>query len=463
LTAYQAALEFLHSRIDYERSANFPYRSQSFTLDRMCQLAELLGNPQRGLPVVHIAGTKGKGSTASMVAGMLHTSGIRNGLYVSPHLERLEERLVVDGAPCSEETLAALVQQVRPAVEELDRRAEAEGERSATYFEITTVMAFLFFAQAEVELAVMEVGLGGRLDSTNICDSVVCAITSISYDHTQQLGDTLTLIAGEKAGICKPGVPIVCGVRNDEAQAVIHQRAADLQAPLWQLDRDFFVSDYQPCRESNSAAPPLDRMSFRSQDAAWCFDDLDLALPGKHQADNASVAIAIVQQLADRWPVLAEDVRQGLATTACPARVEVISHKPLIVLDAAHNVASSQALVDTLRERFGKRRRLLVFATTLGKDVAGMLEILLPEFDDVVLTKYSNNPRSVSPDALHEAAQTSLCKLNLEHPPSVTTCADATAATALLAEDTSSERLVCVTGSFFIAGEMKAALGKIDD
>ncbi len=449
---YQAALEFLHSRIDYERSATLPYRSKSFQLDQMHQLVELLGNPQSNLPVIHIAGTKGKGSTASMVSEMLTAGGIRNGLYVSPHLERLEERLVIDGSTCSQDTLTDLVDQIRPAVEQLDQRAKADGVRSATYFEITTAMAFLFFAQAKVDLAIMEVGLGGRLDSTNICDSVVCAITSISYDHTQQLGDTLELIAGEKAGICKPGVPVVCGVKDDEARRVIQQRADDLQAPLLQIDRDFAVTSYQPNREL------LDRMSYRSQDDDWCFEEIELGLSGRHQANNASVAISIIQQLAHRWPISEDKIREGLAATHCPARVEVVSRKPLVILDAAHNVASIQALVDTLDEQFGEHRRLLVFATTQGKEVAGMLAVLLPAFDDVVLTRYVNNPRAVSPDDLAEAARQVIDKLNLKQPPSVITTDDANAAAAFLNQPNDADRLVCVTGSFFIAGEMKTAM-----
>ena len=234
-----AALRFLMDRIDYERTLSMPCSEEAFKLDRMRELLRRLGDPQNRMPIVHVAGTKGKGSTAAMMAAVLSAAGYRTGLFTSPHLDRVEERIVIDGQPCSAEELAALVELVRPAVEALDRETEVEKgtgpicrndpEGAAhklelspcpplgpTYFEIITAAALCHFARRRVDAAVLEVGLGGRLDSTNVCTPAVSIITSISFDHVKQLGDTLAAIAAEKAGIIKPGVPVVSGVTADE-------------------------------------------------------------------------------------------------------------------------------------------------------------------------------------------------------------------------------------------------------
>src|SRR5262245_11899404 len=213
---YSSALEFLLGRINYERTANIPYRSTEFKLDRMRRLLALLDDPHLVLKAIHIAGTKGKGSTAAMLAGILQAAGLRTGLYTSPHLARTEERLAIDGQDCPRETFVALAAELQQAVERLE--AEAAGDLAlagATFFEITTAMAFLHFARANVAAAVLEVGLGGRLDSTNVCRPEVCLITSISFDHMRQLGYTLAEIAGEKAGIIKRGISVVSGVLPD--------------------------------------------------------------------------------------------------------------------------------------------------------------------------------------------------------------------------------------------------------
>jgi dihydrofolate synthase/folylpolyglutamate synthase len=233
--------DFLLRRINYERTTTVPYLSADFKLDRMRRLMSLLGDPHLGLKAIHIAGTKGKGSTAAMVAQILQSAGHRTGLYTSPHLDRIEERIQIDGQPCPADRFQALANQVEPAVEKLDAEAAAVGANGPTFFEVTTAMAFLHFAQANVAAAVLEVGLGGRLDSTNVCQPEVCIITSISFDHTRQLGGTLAAIAGEKAGIIKPHIPIVSGVVSPEPREVIATRAHELNAPLIQrgVDYDF--------------------------------------------------------------------------------------------------------------------------------------------------------------------------------------------------------------------------------
>ncbi|MHB8862477.1 MAG: bifunctional folylpolyglutamate synthase/dihydrofolate synthase, partial [Pirellulaceae bacterium] len=243
---YQSASDFLFGRINYERTRGVPYCSRVFKLHRMQQLVARLGHPERTFPAIHIAGTKGKGSTAAMIASVLQAGGFRIGLYTSPHLQRLEERFVVDGRPCDEETLVRLLAHLQPTILELDEQARQEREQQGpTYFEITTAAALIHFRDQRVDAAVLEVGLGGRLDSTNICQPIVTAITSISFDHTRQLGNTLSAIAREKAGIIKPGIPLITGVTQPEPFGVIQQVARDNGAPLLALGRDFDF-DYWP-------------------------------------------------------------------------------------------------------------------------------------------------------------------------------------------------------------------------
>src|SRR5436190_16618228 len=267
----KSALDFLMRRVNFERTTSIPYLSTEFKLDRMRRLMGLLGDPHLGLKAIHIAGTKGKGSTAVMMAAVLESAGYRTGLYTSPHLDRIEERIVIDGQACPTDTFLTLAAKVQPAVEQLDREASVAGATGPTFFEVTTAMAFLHFAEANVDAAVLEVGLGGRLDSTNVCRPEVCIITSISLDHVRQLGSTLAAIAGEKAGIIKPAVPVVSGVLEAEPRDVIAARAAALGAPLFQggTDYDFAESLRTPHSAFRTPSPPLtSRESFTYREPA---------------------------------------------------------------------------------------------------------------------------------------------------------------------------------------------------
>ena len=456
-----AALEYLLGRIDYERVPRFPYRAQTLKLARMRELLSRLGNPQHRYPVVHVAGTKGKGSTSAMIAGILGAAGYRTGLYTSPHLEQVEERMTVDGCPSSGEEFAGLIAQVKAVVDAMDRRTGTNGgyEQETTYFEITTAAAMLHFAERQVDVAVLEVGLGGRLDSTNVCRPEVSVITSISFDHMRQLGNTLAAIAGEKAGIIKPGIPVVSGVVNEEPAEVIRARAQRLDCPYFEIGRDFqlayrgieLVSLSEPARlvtRLDYAEPP----GNADEDLAG----LQTGLLGRHQAANAAVAIATVRRLQQRgWAVSPTAVREGLACARVPARTEVVQRRPIVVVDAAHNVASIQALVDVLDEAFPEvRSRILIFATSQDKDLAGMLRCLLPKFSSVILTRYLNNPRYVEPVELKELADEIVaagrglnCQVLVEACPA----AAWSAAEALATDDD----LICVSGSFFLAAEIR--------
>jgi dihydrofolate synthase/folylpolyglutamate synthase len=451
------ALDFLASRIDYERALVMPYSQRDFRLERMRLLLARLGNPQDGLKIVHLAGTKGKGSTAAMIAAVLTAAGYRSGLYSSPHLDRVEERLAIDGAPCSRDELAELVAELQPVVASLDAADGGDPSNRPTYFEIVTALAWMHFARRRVQAAVIEVGMGGRLDSTNVCRPLVSVITTISFDHTQQLGNTLAAIAAEKAGIVKPGVPLVSGVITPEPRAVIAESARASGCRLAQLGRDFDFA-YRPPRNLERAEAPAE-MDFLPATGGPLEEmrGLKLSLIGAHQAANAAVGLAALGELRHRgFEIPERAVREGLARVRWPARIEVLSRRPAVVLDAAHNVASAEALVQALDESFAVRRRLLVFATTRDKNVRGMLEVLLPRFDELILTRYWSNPRGVPPEDLLRAAS----ELSALGPRSAAlhVCPDPAVAWRLAGERALADDLVCIAGSFFLAAEIRAAM-----
>lgn len=498
ITERTAALDFLIGRINYERTTMIPYRSRNFKLDRMQRLLSHLDNPQQALPVIHVAGTKGKGSTSAMIAAALSESGYRTGLYMSPHLDRVEERLVIDGQPCDEDELVQLIRSVRPAVERVERESTGDPDESGpTYFEITTAMALLHFVRRKVDVAVLEVGLGGRLDSTNVCQPLVSVITSISFDHTQLLGNTLAEIAAEKAGIIKPGVAVVSGVTEAEPREVIERIARDQGSPLVRSGRDFQFSYRAPQLENgDGAGDPVSRewslgtisYEFGLGDAPRSYRDLPIGLVGRHQGANAAVALTVLELLRDRmWSIPDAAVRRGLARVQCPARIEVISHRPKIVIDVAHNPASITALLDALNDSFfaraagngeaspnGYRQRLLIFATSQDKDVRGMLRLLLPHFDHIFFTRYGNNPRSVPVDDLLKTAETILAEgsgspdcgrpdsgATVPKRPRLSVHPDSAALVSEINKSLSPHDFLCVAGSFFIAAEMRPLLRQL--
>ena len=324
------ALSFLYDRIDYERNAAVPARSQGLHLNRMRDLLRRLGNPHHRLNVVHIAGTKGKGSTASMIASVLVQAEFRVGLYTSPHLQRLEERFVVNGQSCTQQQLVDLIEHVRPAVVELDQQ-RAANDCGLTFFEITTAMALAHFDRESVDIAVLEVGMGGRLDSTNVCHPLVSVITNISLDHTRQLGNTLASIAAEKAGIIKPRVPVVSGVVPAEPREEIARVAAMHNSQLLALDKDFHFSFKSPVATNSPLLPQGTLIYSENGDgsAGTTGQDrrlsLKLGLLGRHQAANAAVAVATIGRLKSLgWAIPDEAIVQGVAVAECPARIEIV-------------------------------------------------------------------------------------------------------------------------------------------
>ncbi len=446
---YEQAVQFWFGRVNYEQRSPKP---SDLKLDRMHALLDRLGNPQERLRIVHVAGSKGKGSTSAMLAAALRRAGYRTGLFTSPHLCRVEERVQVDGVPISREELAAVLTDLAPVVSELDARRPADAA-AVTFFEVATALGFLHFVRRRVEVAVVEVGLGGRFDSTNVCVPLLSILTSISYDHTQQLGDTLAQIAFEKAGIVKPGQPALSGVRVPEARAVIERVCRARGAPLRQLGVDFRYR-YEPgCLTAEAQRPP--RVFVATRDRQW--PPLELALLGEHQAQNAALVVAATEQLrAEGLHVPDAALAAGLAEVSWPARLEVVRRAPLVLLDCAHNVASAQALADTLWTTFpaafaAEAQRHLVFAGSSDKDLSGMLRVLAPLFTHAYLTRYTHNPRAVPAETLagHWQAVGGGAHSLYATPAEAWQAAVATARPA---------DLICVTGSVFFAGELRPLL-----
>jgi dihydrofolate synthase / folylpolyglutamate synthase len=440
---YDEAIPFWFGRVNYEQKTP---QADDLKLDRMRALLARLGNPHERLRILHVAGSKGKGSTSAMLAAMLQAAGHRTGLFTSPHLMAVEERIQVDRQPIARAELAALMAEIRDA-------SAGTLERELTFFEIDTALGFLHFVRRRVAIAVVEVGLGGRFDSTNVCRPMAALITSISLDHTQVLGDTAEAIAREKAGIIKPGQPTVSGARADGPRRVIVATCSERSSPLRQLGVDFRY-EYEPAlvSESEDRGAVVHVHTWRR---AW--PGLQLGLIGEHQARNAALAIATVDLLGELGLSVGEvAVREGLATVRWPARLEVLGRRPVVVLDCAHNVASAQVLVQALTSSFplpNGGRRLLVFAASRDKDLSGMLQVLTPYFDRIVLTRFRESPRAAPPEQLATCVPGD--KL-------LAVVANATDAWRLARAEAGERDLICVAGSVFLAGELRPQLLQSD-
>ena len=435
--AYTRAMEFLMRHTDYERMRVVRYNTTTFNLNRMRRLLAELGNPHQAFKTVHIAGTKGKGSTCHMLAAMLHNVGLKVGLYTSPHLLNIRERIAVNGQPVSEDQVVRIIKRIEPAIKKL-------GADKPTFFEILTAMGFCHFADEKVDIAVIETGLGGRLDSTNVITPEVTAITSISYDHMAVLGNTLAKIAAEKAGIFKKDVPALSVLQDPEVTPVLERVAREVHAPL-----EFVGTDIEFSHRFEITRPtgPHVRVSLTTERCH--FEHITVPLIGEHQAVNCGLALAILDKLKARGMKFSDaKATAGLSTVKLPGRIETVWHDPRVIIDGAHNAASVKALFRGISQYIPYDSMVVIFGCNCDKDIDGMLEQVSLGADKVIFTRSDNNPKSASPEVLSSRYVERFGKMAQ----AVDTFSQAMdiATRAISRED-----LVTVTGSFYLIGEAK--------
>ena len=429
---YQQALDYIYSYIDYEQVPRVAYNEANYDLRRMHELLARLGNPHLKAKSVHVAGTKGKGSVAAMVASALDASGYITGLYTSPHLIYLNERIRVDGELISNEELVTLVQKLKPDIDAVHQKA-TYGQ--LTTFEVLTALAFAYFGLKGVDFPVLEVGMGGRLDATNVIQPEVCIITSISLDHTEVLGNSLAGIAAQKAGIIKPGSTVVTSPQPDEADKVIEDTCRNYGVRLVKVGKDVTWQGLEF---------DLNRQLLEVRGRLGSYK-LSIPLLGHFQLENAATTVAALEVLAERgFKIPPHSIVNGLARTKWPGRFQILSRHPLLVADGAHNPYSARKLKESLEQYLDFDRAILVIGTSFDKDIAGIVSELFPFFDTVIVTR-SRHPRAVEPAPIvAEFARHGIQAQAVDDVPSALSIALA------LAGD---RDLTCVTGSLFVVAE----------
>ena len=440
--AYQAALDYLYSFINYENKMPPSPDHARFNLDRMRWLLGELGDPHLQYPSIVVAGTKGKGSTSAMLESILRAAGYRTGLFSSPHLHSWRERIQVNRTLITQEQVAAYVEQIKSLVERLGDLGQP------TVFELTTAIALRFFADQQIDVAVLEVGLGGRYDTVNVVTPRVSIITPISFDHMNVLGRTLADIAHAKAGIIKPGVPVVTAPQHAEALNVIMAEAEAHNAPLW-------------VAEAGRSTFNVQRSTFDVQPSATQrvpgLQPSDVALGGAHQLINARVAVVTALLLREQGLDLSDDaIAKGLRTVRWPGRFEIVAREPLVVVDGAMNGDSAHALRQAL-ETLPHKQRILVLGTSSDKDVGAIARELVPGAAAVVLTR-SYHPRSADVEAL--AAQVEPL---LDSATELVITDDILPALEAVRRLAKPDDLICVAGSLFVVAAAREALGVAEE
>lgn len=378
-TRYNQALDYLYSFVDYSLKHSSELAKADFNLDRMFALMKLLGDPHTKYPIIHVAGTKGKGSTSALCAAALGAAGYKVGLYTSPHLEDYVERIRVNGEPISHEQLIELVDEIKPYVAQIEK---------LTTFEITTALAFLAFAIYGVNAAVFEVGLGGRLDATNVVTPKVSVITSLSYDHMAVLGNTLALIAGEKAGIIKEGVPVVSAPQKDEALEVLLRVARERNCGFTLVGRDVKFERVESSLQGQTFN--VQRLTF------------NVPLLGKHQLENAATAYTALK--VSGIPITDEQIQTGFSQVQWRARFEIARLDPPVIFDSAHNQDSFEKLSETLEEYFPGKSVYLIFGASEDKNIPGMFAAMRSKIKRIIITR-ADHPRALSVDHIQGLAQ----------------------------------------------------------
>jgi dihydrofolate synthase/folylpolyglutamate synthase len=429
---YSQAEEYLNSFVNYEQIPGITYAQAGYSLRHVEELLDRMGNPQLAARTIHIAGTKGKGSVAAMIAQVLSDSGYKTGLYTSPHLHTLRERISVDGSLISEAEFAAAMVSVKPFIESMKQDTTF---RQLTYFEALTALTFAYFKEKQVDFQVLEVGLGGRLDATNVAKPVVCIITPVSLDHTQILGNSLEEIAREKACIIKPGCWVVLSPQPEEAASIINDICRENEAKVVQVSKD--VTWHKISGDLHHQSVVIEGRISKYQ--------VSIPLLGDFQLENTAAAVAALEILASEgFAISAADITQGIARVKWPGRFQILKQHPTVLVDGAHNVASMKGLVSNIKSYFANKRMFLVFGTSCDKDIPGIINELVALSPQVIVTR---TPHSRAAPLSTLAAEFS--KRGIE-PEIKETITEAIPRALFLAESTD---IICVTGSLFVVAE----------
>lgn len=428
MMTYEEALAFLRDL------TKFGY---NLGLGRITQLLHLLGNPQDRLKVIHIGGTNGKGSTSAMVTSILKAAGYRVGLFSSPHLHRYTERMTINGQEIPETAVASLMTEIRPLLEKMVQ----EGFEHPTEFEVNTALALLYFAREKVDFAVLEVGLGGAIDSTNVVNPLVAVITNVGMDHMDYLGNTLEEITEVKGGIIKPGCQVVTGTDKEEVVRILEDICRDKEARLWRLGKDFQVELI-----SNT----LDGVTFSFYGNGVGYQALQVPLLGEHQAVNGAIAVATIRCLATYgYQIPTEAIYEGLKRVHWPARLEIVKRCPLVLIDGAHNVDGARTLRKALEQLFTYGKLILVIGMLADKEREKVLELLAPLADALVVTR-PNSPRAENWEELASLGSRYVKEVIVQ--PDIHDAIEEALAMA------GAEDLVCITGSLYMVAEARGYL-----
>jgi dihydrofolate synthase/folylpolyglutamate synthase len=399
-------------------------------LDTIKSILNALGNPQNDFNSIHVAGTNGKGSVASALSAILHESGYRVGLYTSPHLVRFNERICINNHQISNEDVVKSYQAVKHV---------HHGDRSPTFFEFSTAMALYAFGRHQVDWAVIETGMGGRYDATNIITPAISIITNVSMEHRDYLGNTLAEITREKAGIIKQGTPVVTAVKQKQARSVVQAVARKKSAPLFMLGKNFTV------RQN-----PSGHFSYYGIENIW--HHIQTPLLGHYQVQNAALALAACELLIkDKAVISQESIKQGLANTRWPGRLEIVSDNPLVILDGAHNLIAARNLAKFLAENLTNRRITLVIGILDDKPYGSMLKSLLPQCFRAIITR-AKTDRALAPEKLYAMAKKIISD--------VTIVPDVAGAAKNAIENAGPDDVICIAGSLYVVGEAKEAIEK---
>jgi dihydrofolate synthase / folylpolyglutamate synthase len=432
LMDYRESVDYIFGHTNYEMVPRLPHAQANYDLRRVHRILERIGGPHLKARSLHITGTNGKGSTSAMLASILTCSGYTTGLYTSPHLSTMRERFMVNGQMISEDELARIATNLRPEIEAVNKE-DTYGH--LTVFEILTVLGFLYFAEKECSFQVMEVGMGGRFDATNVILPEVCLLTSVSLDHTEVLGDTLTKIAFEKCGIIKPGCVVVSHPQVEEVDRTIRETCFEKGVKLIRIGQDVI---------RKSLSYNFDRQEIEVQGR---LNDYKISLPllGQYQLDNTAAAVAAIEVLIERGcRISRENIINGLSRVAFPGRLQIIRRKPYVVVDGGHNPGAARSLKEAILQYFNPAKSILVIGVSNDKDISGIVHELGPVFDKIIVTR-ANNPRSAPPEKL--AVEFNRYKSDIQ------VVGNIPEALKAALQQAGEEDLICITGSLFVVGE----------